>query len=142
MCQSNLKRSINKHCIDPGRAHSNFALRREPHLGSKVTRVTVYSIEKDLDALIPSQVPTWRGDVVKGYIPRPLRVFCEGIPIRQLSIDRSIVHRAFTFHFYPDGDSLYSCSWPGNGCWEDWARKNTVRNRDTGLRLIETSQDI
>jgi hypothetical protein len=72
-----------------------------------------------------------------------MRVLNKGTPIRQLSIDRLIVYHALIFHFYPDGDSLCSCPCLRNGCWEDWARKeNTVRNRDTHLRLIETSQDI
>jgi hypothetical protein len=63
-------------------------------------------------------------------------------PIGQLSVDRLIVHHALVFLFYPDSDSLCSCSWLRTDCWQNLARKNTVRNRDTGSGLIETSQDI
>ena len=62
-------------------------------------------------------------------------------PFRQLSIDRLIVHHAFII-FYPDSDSLCSCSWLRTGYWVDLAKINTVRNRDTGFGLIETSQAI
>ena len=34
----------NKHCVDLVRAYLKFALRRVRHLGSKVTRVAMYSI--------------------------------------------------------------------------------------------------
>ena len=47
-----------------------------------------------------------------------------------------------SFIFHPDSDSLCSCSWLRIGCWEDLARKNMVRNRDTGFGLIETSQTV
>ena len=58
-------------------------------------------------------------------------------------IDRLIAHYTFIFlSFFPDGDSLCSCSWLRIRYQEDLAKKDTVRNRDTGLGLIETSQEI
>jgi hypothetical protein len=45
MCRSNFKRSKNKHCVIFGCTYLKFALRRECHLGSKVTRVAVYSVQ-------------------------------------------------------------------------------------------------
>jgi hypothetical protein len=61
--------------------------------------------------------------------------------IRQF-INRSIDCPPYPGLFsYPDGDSLYACSWLRAGCWEDWAREiNTVGNRDTGLGPIENEK--
>ena len=74
-----------------------------------------------------SQVPAWCGDVVSESMPncQERRVFsARKHPIRQPSIDRSIVFVYYTrVFFFTDANSLGSCSWLRTGSWEDCARK-------------------
>jgi len=141
------------------RAYLKFALRRKCYPNrSRAWRAAhsteykilcVYyarSVEKDSFSSgrsLRSEVPAWRDDVVRGYISRPTRVFIKETPhpaVINRSIDCPPYPRLFPLNLMVTrfarvrgrGEAVEGI---GRG-------KNMVRNRDTGLRLIETSQSI
>ena len=102
------------------------------------------SLRSEVPHFSSSQTLAWCGDVVGGYISRPTtRVFNKETP-HPAVINRSIDCPPNPRLFPPNLMATRFARVRGRGeAVEGIGRgKNVVRNRDTGLRLIETSQNI